>query len=1086
MKIKLLRQLYIMSSYAFKGFLIQCICFTFLLAESGKAQKSIEEVYLTIQLNDVKVKQVFSQIEKKTPFSFAYPNNVIEVNSKISLDFEHESLANLLRYVSKNSELGFKRIGKTIHVNVRSEQQSELIESVLADIDISGKITDENGQGLPGASVVVKGTSSGTTSDLEGNYKLSVPEASTIVVSFVGYSRQEILVGAQSTIDVQMEVDATQLEDIVVVGYGTQKKSDLTGAVTSVGSEDIEGIPVQSMDQAIRGKVAGVQVTQRSGAPGGGSIIRIRGINSIQGGNDPLIIVDGFPITGGLDFINPQDIESIEILKDASATAIYGARATNGVIMVTTKKGKSGQMKIDIDSYYGVQDVTKLIDFANAQEYIKIANARAVNDGEAELYFPNPSSITEDTNWQEEIFRSAPIQNHGITLSGGKEELRYSISGNYSDQKGVIKGSDYKRFSLRSNIDVEANERVKVSNSMLLARSARNANGSSPLTAAFRADPTLPVFDQSGNYQSMTIRSFHGIHENPVGAIEGSTRENLETRIFNNLKATFTIIDGLTFSSSIGVDYSTSLRNNYDARFLLAGQPGGKASKSSWESHSLLNENILNYNKKIGDVKLDAVAGYTWQKFKSSNFSAGSSNFVSDDLLFNSLSAGSEISIPSSGGTEWGIASWLGRVNLNLYEKYLLTVSGRADGSSRFADGNKWAFFPSAAFAWRLAEEDWFDVKSISDIKLRASVGQTGNQAVSPFQTLTAMSDVQASIGDAFNVGFAPDGIANKKLKWETTTQYDAGIDIGLLDGKINLSLDYYYKRTNDLLARVDLPLSAGFTSSIQNIGSVSNQGIEIQLGATPVNGDFKWDINANFYKNNNKIIELSKEADVFAPALGLLSTMHILREGEPISQFYGFLWDRIDENGRHVYKDLNDDGMVNDEDRTIIGSPHPSFSTGITNTFSYKNFLLTVQFDGTFGNEVVNASLFESTDSFFKGRNQLKKVVDNYWTPDNPDALYPAPSATVTQSPSDLYLEDASFMKLRYVNLTYSLPVNDIDWIANASIYIAAENLMTFSGYSWYDPEVSNYSSGDLRLGTENGTYPQARTYTIGFKLGF
>jgi TonB-linked SusC/RagA family outer membrane protein len=701
------------------------------------------------------------------------------------------------------------------------------------------------------------------------------------------------------------------------------------------------------------------------------------------------------------------------------------------------------------------------------------------------LYFPNPSSITEDTNWQKEIFRSAPIQNHNITLSGGKEQFRYSISGNFSDQEGVIKGTDYKRYSLRSNIDVKASKRVKVTNSTLLARSARN--NVNVVKAAFRAAPTLPVFDQLGNYQNMNAYSFSGVHENPVGAIDGTTRENLQTRIFNNLKATFSIIDGLTFSSSIGVDYSTSLRNNYDARFLISGAPGGVAGKYNSESNSLLNENIFNYNKQFGDIKLDALAGYTWQKFKLVNFSAGSSNFVSDDLLFNSLSAGSEISIPLSGGTEWGITSWIGRVNLNLHDKYLLTVSGRADGSSRFAEGNKWGFFPSAAFAWKLAKEDWFDVKSISDMKLRASVGQTGNQAISPFQSITGMNDVNLSLGDAFTVGFAPSGIANKELKWETTTQFDAGIDIGFLDRKINLSLDYYYKRTNDLLARVDLPQSAGFTSSIQNIGSVSNQGIEIQLDAKPVNGDFKWDINANFYKNNNKIIKLAKGADVFAPALGLLASMHILREGEPISQFYGYLWDRIDENnGRHVYKDLNNDGIVNNNDRTIIGSPHPSFSAGLTNALSYKNFRFSIQFDGTFGNDILNASLYESTDSFYKGRNQLKKVVDNYWTPGNANALYPAPSSTVTQLPSDLYLEDASFVKLRYVNLTYSLPVNNMDGIANASVYIAAENLMTFSGYSWYDPEVSNYSSNDLRLGTENGTYPQARTFTIGLKLEF
>ena len=1041
---------------------------------------------------DVTIDEIFDLFREQTNYTFLYQEDLFKNGPIVHLKKGTIKANELLKKGFTSDKYSFKFTRKS-KVVIIEEAPTPIEEQVIQDlIEVSGIVTDEDGEPLPGASILEKGTTNGTESDFDGNFSLDVTNANaTLVVAYIGYLSQEIVVAGQEKITIALVEDAANLDEVVIVGYGTVRKSDLTGAVTSISSEDIEGIPVQSLDQSLRGKVAGVQITKSSGTPGTGSIIRIRGVNSILGGNDPLIILDGFPITGGLDFINPQDIESIEVLKDASATAIYGARGSNGVIMVTSKKGRSGQMKIAIDSYYGVQEVTKLIDFANAQEFMKIANARAVNDGEAELYFPNPSSITEDTNWQEEMFRIAPIQNYSLTLSGGKEEFRYSISGNYADQKGIIKGSDYQRFNLRSNIDVKVNKRIKLTNSTLLARSARNANStrtaSSPLIAAFRSPPTLPVFDQSGNYQDVGPYAFGGVFDNPLALIDGTTRENFQTRIFNNLKATFTIIDGLTFSSSMGVDYSTSLGNNYDARFLISGGAGGRALKSNRESYSLLNENIFNYNKDFGNIKLDAVVGYTWQKFKSVNFSAGSSNFVSDDLLFNSLSAGSDISIPLSGGSDWGIASWLGRVNLNLHDKYLLTVSGRADGSSRFTEGNKWAFFPSAAFAWRLAEEDWFDVKPISELKIRASAGQTGNQAVSPYQTSVRMSDVQVAFGDELNIGYAPSNLPNKELKWETTTQFDAGVDVGLFDGKINLSLDYYYKRTNDLLARVDLPQSAGFTSSIQNIGAVSNQGIEIQLSTTPVDGEFfKWNVNANFYKNNNKIIELAKGADVFAPAFGLLPSMHILREGEPISQFYGYLWDRIDENGAHVYKDLNDDGIVNDQDRTIIGSPHPSFVAGLTNTFSYKNFQLTVQLDGTFGNYILNASLYESTDSFFKGYNQLKKVVDNYWTPDNPDALYPAPSASVTQLPSDLYLESASFVKLRNVNLAYSLPMDSVDWITNASIYIAGENLVTFTGYSWYDPEVSNFSSGDLRLGTELGTYPQTRTYTIGLKFEF
>ncbi len=956
---------------------------------------------------------------------------------------------------------------------------------IFAQKSVSGVITSEDGEPLIGANVLVQGTDIGTITGIDGSYTLdNVPEDAVIVVSFIGYDTQEIGTGGRNDIDVIVTATGELLEELVVIGYGTMKKSDLTGAVSSVSGEEINDIAVQTVDQALRGRVAGVKITRRNGQPGAGTRIQIRGINSIQGGNDPLIIVDGFPLTGGLDFIDPNDIASVEVLKDASSTAIYGARATNGVIMVTTKKGKAGKMKIDFDSYYGTQEVVRRMEFANAQEFIKIANARNVNDG-GDLFFPNPSAITVDTDWQEEMLRTAPIQRHNLTFSGGNEKLRYSFSGNYFDQVGVIKGSDVKKFTLRSNVDAELNKRVTITNSLIIARQVQNNIGD-VLPAAFRAPPTLPVYDETGAFQSMTVYPFNASMDNPVASIVGRTDKDTETRIFNNFGATINLIEGLTFKSTIGVDYNGLLGDGFIARYLNAGSPGSRASRSHLEAYSILNENILDYSKEFGQIRLNAIAGYTWQSFESRNFSAGSANFVSDDLLNNALSSGSDLLIPSSGGSEWGITSWLGRVNLNFSEKYLLTLSARADGSSRFSEDNRWAFFPSVAVAWRLSQEGWFDnINSLSDLKLRASVGQTGNQAVSPFQTLVRMSDVQVALGDQLNIGFAPANIANKDLRWETTTQYDVGLDVGFFDGRLRFSADYYHKLTEDLLAQVDLPLSAGFTSSTQNIGSIKNYGFEFIVGATPVSGDFRWDINANFYTNKNQIVELAKGADVFAPNLGLLPTMHILREGEPLSMFYGYRWDRIDENGQNAYKDLNGDGRVNDSDRTILGSPHPDFNIGFDNTVSYKNFELNFLLDGSFGHEILNIAIFEHADSFFKGRNQLKEVANDFWTPENLDARYPAPAADVTQLPSDTYVEDGSYLKIRHLSLAYSVPVHRIDWLQHAKVFVSGENLATITNYSWYDPEISHYSNSDLRLGTENRSYPQSRTISVGIKLG-
>lgn len=1055
--------------------------FTLLQAYAGNSYSQTAQ--LNLNLNNATIQDVLDEIENQSEFFFLFNRKLVDVDRSVNVEIENKDIYGTLAQVFKGTNTDYVVIDRQIVLSTK-EYLSE-VKDVLQDKTIKGRVTDENGEPLEGVTVIVKGTITGVITDSNGDYEIEVPsDAETLVFSYVGMLTQEIPIEDRSEISITLQEDILGLEEVVVIGYGTMRKSDLTGAVSSVSAEEIDDIPVQTIDQALRGRVPGLRITKRSGQPGASSIARIRGINSIQGGNNPLIIVDGFPITGGLDFIDPNDVASVEILKDASSTAIYGARASNGVIMITTKKGKAGAMRVDFDSYYGTQSVSKIIEMANAQEYMEIANVRAVNDGEAQLFFPDPSQITVNTNWQEEVFRTAPIQRHNLTLSGGNDRLRYSVSGNYFDQEGVIKGSDFKQFSFRSNINAELNKRLKIANSLILSRSEQNS--SAGLMEAFQAAPTLPVYDETGNYQDMIVYPFSPLMDNPVALIDGITNQDLQTRIFNNFEATFTILDDLSFKSSIGVDYSTSLGNDYIKRFLIEGSPGGKASKSNREAYSLLNENIFNYNKDFDGIRLNAVAAYTWQTYKTSYFSAGSSNFVSDDLLYNALSSGSDIMIPASGGSEWGISSWLGRVNLNWHDKYLLTLSGRADGSSRFAEGNKWAFFPSAALAWRLSEEEWFDSDKLSSMKLRLSAGQTGNQAVAPYQTLVRMSDVQVVFGDALNIGYAPSNMANKELKWETTTQYDAGLDVGLFDEKLRLTLDYYYKKTTDLLAQVDLPQSTGFRSSTQNIGSISNQGFELQIDAVPFTGNFQWDISANFYTNKNKIIGLSKGADVFAPGLGLLSSMHILREGEPLSMFYGYIWDRIDQNGQNAYKDLNDDDEIDNLDRTIIGNPHPDFNAGLNNTFTYKNWQLGIFLEGAFGHDILNVSAYEHMDSFYKGRNQLSKVANDYWTPQNLDAKYPKPSSSLTQLPSDVYVEDGSYVKIRNINLSYSLPVEQIGWIQNASVYVSGENLYTFTNYSWYDPEVNAFSSGDLRIGTDYRTYPQARTYTIGLKLGF
>lgn len=972
------------------------------------------------------------------------------------------------------------------------------------NIVVNGVVTDENGVPLAGANILEKGTTNGAQADFDGNFSLTVAESnSIIVVSYIGYATQEVNVDGRAQITIALSEDASKLDEVVVVGYGTVKKSDLTGSVSSVKAEDINAIPVSSIDQALQGRASGVSVVQNSGLPGAPTTIRIRGTNSIQGGNKPLVIVDGFPVVGGLEGINPADIENIEILKDASSTAIYGARGTNGVIIVTTKKGKDGRFTIDVDSYYGIQEQSKKLDLLNAQQFMEIANQRAVNDGEPELFFPNPSAITTDTDWIDELFDPSPVQSHTITFTAGNERVKTSQSFNYFNQDGILKNSGFERATLRNNTEVEMSDWLTVSNSLILSRSDRQFSGDGGNRAvmeAHLAPPTVPVYDENGEYGNVNQYGFSpGALDNPMKWINEYDDEILTTRIFDNFSATIKLSSSLSFKSSIGVDYSSGNSSRYIGRELLDGGPGSKAFRGSYENYSLLNENILNFKKEFGDHRVDAIVGYNWQKFHSTFISASSADFVTDLLGASVLQDGSSPNPPSSGGTEWGIVSLLGRINYAYKDKYLLTATARSDWSSRFAEGNQRATFPSLAAAWKISKEDFMDdVDWLSDLKLRTSWGKTGNQAVSPFQTWSSVFSVPTVLGDQLQVGFAPGNPANPNLKWETTTQFDIGLDFGILNNRVQFVIDYYHKKTTDLLARVDLPPTSGFTFTTQNIGEMENKGFEFSVDATVVNNEnLSWDTSFQLSTNKNKILKLNKGADVFPSAVSnLLSPFHILREGLPLSTFYGFVNDGYDDTGRNQYVDfagrdangnlvMQPDGQINDDDRTVIGSPHPDYTFGFGNTFKYKNFTLNVFLEGAQGFDIVWAGKFQLLNSFARGGNQLTDVF-NHWTPSNTTGVSsPIISANNTFRGSSEFIEDGSYIKVRTINLSYDIPVDKINWLNNAQVYVNAQNLFTITNYSGYDPEVSGFADGDLRLGVDTNVYPSTKVISMGLRLG-
>ncbi len=1067
---------------------------------------------ISLNLTDVTLGEVIDQIELNSEFRFIFSTEEVDLQRRASINAKKQKIKSILKELFKGTNTSYEVDNRKIILR----QEEPLVKPNGLKVDtspptqfqVTGTVTDEAGTLLPGANVVEKGTDNGTQSDFDGNFTIQVADGNAVLVfSYIGFSTQEIAVNDQSTINVSLKETSASLDEVVLIGYGSVRKSDLTGSVASVDAEDLNAIPVSSIDQALQGRASGVSVVQNSGIPGAETTIRIRGTNSIQGGNSPLVIVDGFPVVGGLDGINPADIENIEILKDASSTAIYGARGTNGVILVSTKKGKEGKFTIDFDSYYGIQEQAQKLDLLNAQEFVEIANERAVNDGEAGLFFPDPSIVT-NTDWIDELFDASPIQGHTITLTAGNERIKTSQSFNYFKQDGILKNSGFERAILRNNTEAKMSDWLTIGNSLILSRSDREFSGDGGNRAvieAHLASPTEPVFNADGTYNNVTVNDYSNLEyapgalDNPLKWINEYEDEILTTRIFDNFYGLFTLAPGLTFKPSIGVDYTTTQTKRYIGRELLDGAPAGRAFRGSTESYSILNENVLNYNKEFGDHRIDVVAAYNWQTFRNTFISAASFDFVTDLLGAEVLDDGANPQPPSSGGTEWGLASLLGRINYTYKDRYLLTLNARSDWSSRFAPGNQKATFPSAAFAWKVSNEDFMsDVNWLSDLKLRASWGKTGNQAVNPFQTWSKVQSTPVVLGDALDVGFVPGDPANPDLKWETTEQYDFGVDFGLFNNRLRLTLDYYHKTTSDLLALVDLPPTSGFSSITQNIGEMENKGFDLSLDANIVNGaDFTWSSFFQLSRNRNKILKLANGADVFPPQVNnLISSFHILREGLPISTFFGFVNDGYDETGRNQYVDfagrdadgnlvMEPDGEINDDDRTVIGDPNPDFTFGFGNTFKYKNLSLNIFIDGAQGFDIVWGTKFQLRNSFLRGGNQLSEVL-NRWTPSNTEN----PSSPVVSSDnifrgSTEFIEDGSFIKIRTINLAYDIPTDKISWLNNAQVYINAQNFFIFTNYSGYDPEVSGYEDGDLRLGVDRNVYPGTRVLSMGVRIG-
>ena len=975
-------------------------------------------------------------------------------------------------------------------------------------IDIKGKVLEENTKAtVIGATVKVKGQKVGTVTNANGDFNLNVKTLpTTLVVSVVGFKSQEIDVYEAEPTTIYLAEDQNRLSAVVVVGYGTQKRSDFTGSLSSIPAE-LKGLPVTSPDRLIQGAVSGAQVTQSSGQPGGGVSIRVRGGTSINAGNEPLYVIDGFPVynsdasvdagvTSGasinpLSSINPADIESIDVLKDASATAIYGSRGANGVILVTTKSGKKGSSTVTYDAYYGIQRVARKIALLNAAEWGALKNDALKDAGKSPFYTQNQlDQLGEGTDWQAAAFRDAPIQSHTISLSSGTEKTRILLSGNYFKQDGIIINTGFERYSGKLNLDHEINKKFKIGAYLNGSFTHADVAPSSTVPNILAMVPVVSVRDANGNFTSNS--SYGSTVANPIATLDEAINETNTIRFLLNSFGEYKIVEGLTAKVSLGTDIINNKQNKYTPSTLYESSPGGNASIGSLSTLNWLNENTLSYKKSFGSKHIvDILVGNTQQKSRTEAYIAGGSNFVSDAFTYNNIGSGTVLVNPSSSSSEWSLQSYLARLNYGFDERYLFTLTTRADGSSRFGKNNKWGTFPSAAFSWNVSNEKFLkSIKQISSLKFRLSAGLTGNQEIDPYKSLARLSNYQYSFANTLVNGFATSSFANPDLTWEKTAQYNLGFDLALFTNRIQLTSDIYYKKTSDLLLEVPVPYSSSLSSAFQNLGVVENKGIEVGLKTQNLTGKFEWTTNLIFSANRNKVLSLGG-ADYFFvtdPASTTTLPTQIIKVGESVGSFYMYQTDGVDAaTGNQKYKDLNIDGKITqDADRAIVGSSQPKFLASITNTFRYKNFDLSVFLNSSYGNKIFNwtrANLELGT-----GYTGAVATLLNRWTATNTNTdMHKAienPAVTI----SDRFVEDGSYIRLKNISLGYTFPKKLISKIKlkAARIYVSGSNLVTWTNYTGYDPEVNTNGQNSISSGMDRGAYPTAKTVIGGVSITF
>jgi TonB-linked SusC/RagA family outer membrane protein len=1115
-------------------------CFLFASAYSADASPATND-YIIIKNSQSTLRQFFDLVEKQTSFSFAYDEYEINLSHELKLLIGQQLLKDLLDSVSKQTRLRFTQIDKTILVSgIEPILQKITVDQV--SIPVKGVVKDSAGNPLDGATVAVKGTGRSVLTDKDGRFSFSsIPEDAVLVVSHVGFKTLEVAVNGQGMIPINLEEDTKGMNEVLVVGYQSRRRGDLSGALSVVNVAGLAKLPVLSVDQALEGKVPGVRVTQNTGQPGEGVVVRIRGVGTIND-NNPLFIVDGIPTKDGINFLSANDIESMVVLKDASSAAIYGSRAANGVVLITTKGGKKGKPQFNYSGYGGFQTHGTLPKMANADEYVQLYNEAAENDNAG---VTNPALIRPkipatvdmaNTDWVKGIFQNGQIQNHQLSVRGGNDKVLYYISGNYFKQDGIIINSWYERFSLLSKLNINLSEKLSLANNINISYSRKNVigssgdgyagNGGSVVRYALFRTPPIPIYDSAGVYSDLpAYPGFFGDGYNPVALADKTDNKENQYRIFTNLYVEYKITKNVRFKSDAGLDaiitddkrfdenYGTNLRINNPSRLTV----------STATNMNFIWNNTLSYNKTFNSIhNISVLAGTEAISNKNHLHGGGDRDFADQTARFRFIGNGNGLigsTTAFESQTESALFSLFGNANYSYHNLYLFSANVRRDGSSRFGPENQYGTFFSGSVGWNAHNEKWVQdhLPAISKLKLRASYGQLGNQEIPDYGFVSIIGNLynypfgQTPVS---NPGSTISTLGNPKVKWESSTQADVGIDVGIWKDKLDLTVDYFVKTTSDMLIPIPLPLIGGSAKPpYLNAGKVQNKGLEVELTYKNNDHALKYDISLNFSTIENKVISLSSGQPIAGGRIDNNYNATLTTVGHPVGSFYLLEQEGIFQNAADVFasayqgkdiqpgdvkfKDQNGDGIIDENDRTFLGSAIPKYTYGATANLEYRNFDLSVFFQGQNGNNIYSQVNMD-IEGFYRAFNVTQRVYDEHWQGEGTSNAVPRVSfkgASNNKYPSSRFLEDGSYVRLKNLQLGYTIPEKIINRLHLKSVrfYITGQNLWTWTKFTGLDPEMyisdnvkKDTYGGDVAAGIDWGTYPSARSYIIGLNLNF